>query len=84
MHSSDVNEWIEDYERSRPEVDRARSSLDRLALITRDEDDFAGHRQWGPPASMDSTLTRTLGTATRPGAPDGRRGRSPSLAVLFG
>ena len=38
MHSSDVRAWIEAYERSQSERGKPHRELDRLALITRDED----------------------------------------------
>ena len=72
MHSTDVRKWIEAYERSQPDrkADRAHLELDRLGLITRDEDDESdsgldgqwdrAHDAWeGAPRS------RPLDTATR-------------------
>jgi hypothetical protein len=50
MHSSDVREWIEAYEQSRRrrEKEKAQVELDRLALITRDEDQLPGESAYGP------------------------------------
>jgi hypothetical protein len=38
MHSSDVHEWIKAYERSRRTQAEAHRELDRLGLITRDDE----------------------------------------------
>jgi len=38
MHSSDVRKWINAYEHTHREQDPGRRELDRLGLISRDED----------------------------------------------
>jgi hypothetical protein len=42
MHSSDVRKWINAYEQTHREQDQGRLELDRLGLISRDEDRAAG------------------------------------------
>jgi hypothetical protein len=89
MHSSDVHEWIEAYERSHRKQDEGHLELDRLGLITRNDDldacDLGLGGQWNhdwapweqsPPSRPLQTATRLallVGTAT-----------IAALAIFFG